>query len=170
MMSKSTLRHTSLHALACVVLLALLPGTVCAENGSMRIELELLPVDSRLPRGQLLRSLPHNQIVQLRRVVADPRPVSRRRNSELSEGQLLVVAYDSQGQELARTLVPDSRLVRAETLDASGVLIGEKLFRQKAELTIHLPNIPGMTTLKIFQPRWNGAEFALEPLNDILLP
>jgi len=169
-MTKPTSRLLLTIIISCAISIVAPHGDSHADKGSMKIDLELLPTDPSLPRGKILRSLPRNQRILIRHVHTDSRPVSKKRNPEISEEHLLIVAYDSHGKEIIRTLVPDSRIVRAETVNISGELVSEKLFRQEANLTVHIPNTPGIYSLRIFQPRWNGVKFVLEPINDVRLP
>jgi hypothetical protein len=94
----------------------------------------------------------------------------RRRNSQLSENQLVIVALDAQGKRIDTQFIPDPRVLRAESPGPSGELRGEILHHATTELLITLPDDPSITELRIYHPRWNGSTFLLEPLGTINLP
>ena len=86
----------------------------------------------------------------------------RQRSSELSSEQLLVVSVDAQGQERSRYLIPDPRILRAESPGPTGELMGEVLHRSTAEFVVMLPDDPTITEVRFYHPRWTGAAFTLE--------
>ncbi|MGA9773284.1 MAG: hypothetical protein WBV94_29915 [Blastocatellia bacterium] len=93
--------------------------------------------------------------------------LSRQRSLELSTNQLLVVAVNEKLQLRWWSLIPDPRIMRAETPDAGGTLSGQVLYRSKADFVIAFPDDETITELRIFHPHWTGSEFILEPLGAI---
>jgi hypothetical protein len=93
---------------------------------------------------------------------------ARRRALELSEAQILVVATDSRRQLVWWTAMPDPRFLRAETIDEEGNLTDAGgRYRGSVALHVEIPNDRGIEQLEIYHPRWNGAEFELEPLGAV---
>ncbi len=90
----------------------------------------------------------------------------RHRHPELSSQQLVVVAVDNQGQEIARVLIPDPRVIRVEISDPSGKLSSEIIYRTQVEFPVVIPDDPRISNFKIYQPRWTGTEFLLELIDD----
>jgi hypothetical protein len=98
-------------------------------------------------------------------------PMPRQRSPELSADQLLVVAIDTQGQEKEQVLIPDPRVLRAESPDdLTGELQGEVLHHATAEFLVPLPNDPTIAELRFYHPRWTGSAFVLDLLGVVLLP
>ena len=107
--------------------------------------------------------------------VVGKRPVSgtppRQRNPKLSPHHLVVVAFDMHGQEITRIVIPDPRIVRAETFDPSGHVTSSQIFyRSITEFLVILPDDHRITGLKIFQPHWTGSDFILKLLGETKLP
>lgn len=100
-----------------------------------------------------------------RRSVAGSLP--RQRNPQMSADQLVVQAVDARGVVVDSHLIPDPRLVRAEFPGPAGELSGEVLHRVDPDFLITLPNSPNLVELRLFQPRWTGTEFVLEPIGSI---
>jgi hypothetical protein len=93
----------------------------------------------------------------------------RQRSLELSTNQLLVVAVNGKRQLRWWSLIPDPRILRAESPDAGGKLGGRVLFRPKVEIIVAFPDDVTITELRLYHPRWTGSEFILEPLGAISL-
>jgi hypothetical protein len=100
-----------------------------------------------------------------RRSVAGSLP--RQRNPQMSADQIFVQAVDARGRVVDSHLIPDPRLVRAEFPGPAGELSGEVLHRVDPDFLITLPNSPNLAELRLFQPRWTGTEFVLEPIGSI---
>jgi len=93
----------------------------------------------------------------------------RERHPELSEDHLVVMAVDGRGDEIFRTIVPDPRLLRAETADPSGQLTNVLFYRVNIDFWITLPNDPDLEKVMIFQPQWTGTAFNLVPVGEARL-
>lgn len=97
------------------------------------------------------------------------RPLPRQRSLELSTNQLLVVAVNGQRQLRWWSLIPDPRILRAESPDAGGQLSGKVLHHSKAEFIVAFPDDETIIELRLYHPHWTGSEFTLEPLGTIPL-
>lgn len=106
------------------------------------------------------------------RLVGDVRHeqgLPRQRSKELSEQQLVGVAYDERGREIFRTAVLDPRLLRLETTDAQGRLHNRgRRFVERAQLELALP--ARTRSLQLLKPRWNGRNHELDELARVELP
>jgi hypothetical protein len=99
-----------------------------------------------------------------------PGSLPRHRNPELAVDQLLVIAFNAQGAEVDAQVIADPRVLRAEGPEPTGSLSGEVLHHATTEFLITLPNDPGITELRVYQPRWTGSGFVLDWLGSIHLP
>ncbi len=106
-------------------------------------------------------------VLERRRAVG---PLPRQRNPELSSDQIVVVAVGSQGQTIDAQTIPDPRILRAEAPGPTGELSGEVLHHAKTELLIAIPDDPRIVELRLYQPRWTGTVFVLDPLGAVRLP
>ena len=91
----------------------------------------------------------------------------RQRSRELVSDQIVVVAVDKYGREKNRTLLPDPRVLRAESPSLTGELRGQIFYRPKVEFIVPLPNDPEIAKLYCYHPRWNGTAFTLDLLGAI---
>jgi len=102
---------------------------------------------------------------------AAPRMPARQRDPQLSEDDLVIVAVNAQGEELAWQLVKDPTLIRAETPTPSGELEHRTLRRSEASFIVTLPqSAAAITELRLFKPRWTGSAYALDPLGTVTVP
>jgi hypothetical protein len=97
-------------------------------------------------------------------------PVQRQRLPQLSPEHLVVAVVDGFLRLQSWTMIPDPRLLRAELPDEQGELRGQLFYHSTAELSVTLPAAPSAAELHVYQPRWDGQEFTLEPLATIVLP
>jgi hypothetical protein len=93
----------------------------------------------------------------------------RERHPELSEDHLVVTAVDNRGMEGFRMIIPDPRLLRAETADASGRLSQVVFYRLSVDFWITLPEDPSFDRILVFQPQWSGTGFNLLPIGEARL-
>lgn len=93
----------------------------------------------------------------------------RRRDRQLSQDQLVIVAFDAQGNRIDTQFIPDPRVLRAESPGPRGEMRGETLHHATTELLITLPDDPSITELRVYQPHWNGSTFLLDLLGTINL-
>jgi len=93
----------------------------------------------------------------------------RRRDPKLSEDQLVIVALNAQGERIDTQVIPDPRVLRAESPGLSGEMRGETLHHATTELLITLPDDPSIMELRVYHPRWNGSTFLLDLLGTMNL-
>ena len=105
-----------------------------------------------------------NRVLTLVERKKHPQPLSRQRSLELSTNLLLIVAVSPQQQLRWWTLIPDPRIMRAESPNARGELSGRTLYRSKAEFIVAFPDDSTITELRLYHPNWTGSNFTLEPL------
>jgi hypothetical protein len=104
---------------------------------------------------------PINQFeVSQKRLLSGPLPIDR--NPELSAEQLVVAGADVNGSVLSWALVKDPRIVRSEQPGPDGTLSGTVLYRGTTDLLLMLPDSPEIVQVGVYQPRWTGAEWALD--------
>ena len=107
--------------------------------------------------------------VTARRLVAHM--PARQRDPQLSEDDLVIVAVDAQGVEIAWQVVKDPSLVRAETPTPSGELEHRILRRADASFIVTLPQrSPAIATLRLYKPRWTGSAYVLDAVGTVTIP
>ncbi len=109
---------------------------------------------------------PHFTPLQRKRT---PGSLPRRRSLELSPDQIVVVGLDAQGKEIYRDIMPDPRILRAESPGPTGELTGELLYHASTEFLIAFPDDQEIVELRLYHPRWTGGAFALDLLVSIAL-
>jgi hypothetical protein len=87
-------------------------------------------------------------------------PLPRQRMPELSPDQILVVTTDQQGEQTGWTLIPDPRIIRAESPGPDGELTGQVLHLSSAEFLVPVP-ADSTAGMRFYQPFWTGKEFSL---------
>jgi hypothetical protein len=131
-------------------------------------------ISSKSPGGMISKSLIeqyspsyHFSVIKHRHITARP---PKQRNPELSSDQLLVVAFDAKEKEIARIIIPDPRLIRAETFSLSGEIItSREYYRESTNFTLILPDNPSISNLKFYHPYWTGTEFILQFFGEVPL-
>lgn len=93
----------------------------------------------------------------------------RQRNPQVSADQILVQAVNAAGDVVDSHLIPDPRLVRAESPDSTGELTGEVMYRANPDFLITFPDVPDLVELRLFQPRWTGTAFVFDPIGSVSL-
>ena len=88
----------------------------------------------------------------------------RRRALELAETEILVIAVDENSRLMWWHVTTDPRLLRAESITASGEISGKVSFLRQVDFSIAYPDDPAIKELRIYQPVWTGAEFRLTSL------
>lgn len=91
-------------------------------------------------------------------------PVARDRDPQLAPDRLLVMAVDRAGKTIDLRIVADPRVVRAETADSTGLLSGTVLTYPEAELRFATAASADIHELRIYQPRWTGDGWVLDPI------
>lgn len=95
--------------------------------------------------------------------------LARQRSLELSPTQVLIVMVNQNDQVLWWDLMPDPRLLRAETADAEGFIGGKTLYSPSAEMLISYPADEMITQLRFYHPNWDGQSYSLQPIGNLFL-
>jgi hypothetical protein len=95
--------------------------------------------------------------------------IPRQREPELSSDRVVIVARDLNGKVIDWQVVPDPRVIRAETPGPRGELSGRVLYHPRADFLFTLPHDPGIARIDFYQPWWNGANFDLDLIGGVSL-
>lgn len=148
-------------------------GLAEAEDTKMTrvIELHVSSTSPNAARDNLSATPPTDNTITILSQKRAQGALPRQRNPELSQQNLVVVGVNAQGQEISRTVMLDPRIIRAETAEPSGKLTSSGLlYRNDATFSVMMPDDPGVAALKVYQPRWTGAEFTLDLIGEAKLP
>ena len=103
--------------------------------------------------------------------VVDRQPVlgavARERRPELAPDKLVVVLLDAGDREVDWRIIPDPRVIRGEFADADGKMNGQQLRRVETDFLVAIPDLPSITRLALYQPRWTGREFMLDLIGTV---
>jgi hypothetical protein len=88
----------------------------------------------------------------------------RQRSLELSQTQVLIAAVDEKNQLRWWQVVPDPRIVRAETETAAGELRSTDYYFNNLTMVVAFPDDPQIVSLQFYHPSWNGTGFDLKLL------
>jgi len=88
----------------------------------------------------------------------------RQRSLELAPTLTFIAAVDSTNKLRWWSIVPDPRLVRAETQTPTGELRRQDYYVSNVTLVVAFPDDPEIATLRFYHPVWNGTDFDLRPL------
>ena len=88
----------------------------------------------------------------------------RQRSLELAPTLMFVAAVDATNKLRWWSIMPDPRVVRAETQTATGELRGQDYYVSNVTLVVAFPDDPEIATLRFYHPVWNGTDFDLKPL------
>jgi hypothetical protein len=88
----------------------------------------------------------------------------RRRSLELADSEILVIAVDENSRLLWWHVMTDPRLLRTESITASGEISGGVSYLPEVDFSIAYPDDPAIKELRIYHPEWTGAEFRLTSL------
>lgn len=91
----------------------------------------------------------------------------RERRPELSADRLVLVSLDAAGRELDWRIARNPRTLRAELPTETGELSGRVLETAATDFSVSVPDIPGLTTVRVYQPRWAGSQYTLEPIGEL---
>jgi len=94
----------------------------------------------------------------------------RRRSLELAETEVLIVGVDKNARLLWWHAMTDPRLLRAETVKASGEISGRVSYLSQVDFSIAYPDDPAIKELRLYHPEWNGKEFRLTSLGVLTVP
>jgi hypothetical protein len=96
-----------------------------------------------------------------------PGALPRPRSLELSPTQLFIAAVDATNKLRWWTIIPDPRVVRAETQTATGELRGEDYRLANVTLVVAFPDDPEIANVRFYHPVWNGTDFDLKLLTNV---
>ena len=96
--------------------------------------------------------------------------LQRLRSLELATTQILVIALDANSNLLWWHLLTDPRLLRAETVGATGEITGRLSYLPQIDFSIAYPDDPTITELRFYQPEWTGEDFRLRSLGTLSVP
>jgi len=77
---------------------------------------------------------------------------------------MFVAAVDAANKLRWWSIMPDPRVVRAESQTATGELRSQDYYVSDVTLVVAFPDDPGISTLRFYHPVWNGADFDLKLL------
>jgi hypothetical protein len=132
-------------------------------------ELKINWTDSTKSTTELRSAITSEQQTQSPRVsIVDDKKRSgtlpRHRSLELSPEHIFIAAVDATDKLRWWSIMPDPRLVRAETQTASGELRREDYYVSNVTLMVAFPDDPEIANLRFYHPVWNGTDFDLKPL------
>jgi hypothetical protein len=93
-----------------------------------------------------------------------PGTLPRQRSLELSPTQVLIAAVDENNQLRWWSIVPDPRIVRAETQTPGGELRSQDFYLADPTFVVAFPEDKAIVYLLFYHPSWNGTAFDLQPL------
>lgn len=88
----------------------------------------------------------------------------RHRSLELSPEHIFIAAVDATDKLRWWSIMPDPRLVRAETPTPTGELRRQDYYVSNVTLVVAFPDDPEITNLRFYHPVWNGTDFDLKSL------
>jgi len=154
---------------ACLTAAAAVYGAGERPARSIVLRMSGAPTITAVPQSQGYQSAQPPESV----TVLEDRPArgsrQRERNPRLAADMFVVVAVDARGEEVARVTVSDPRVIRAEAAAPSGEFESQRMMRGEVELSVLLPDEPGIVALRIYQPRWTGDYYVLDYLSETAL-
>lgn len=96
-----------------------------------------------------------------------PGALPRPRSLELSPTHLFIAAVDATNKLRWWSIIPDPRVVRAETQSPTGELRGEEYHIPNVTLVVAFPDDPEIAHLRFYHPVWNGTDFDLKLLTNV---
>jgi len=88
----------------------------------------------------------------------------RHRSLELSSMHIFVAAVDPTNKLRWWSIIPDPRVVRAETKSPTGELSADNYYVANVAFIVAFPDDPEIAQLRLYHPVWNGTDFDLKPL------
>ena len=88
----------------------------------------------------------------------------RHRSLELSSMHIFIAAVDATNKLRWWYIIPDPRVVRAETKTSTGELRAENYYVSNVAFIVAFPDDPEIAQLRFYHPVWNGTAFDLKPL------
>lgn len=93
----------------------------------------------------------------------------RERRPQLSADMLVLVVRAADGRELDWRTTPNPRILRAEIPQPDGRLTGQFFELPDVDLFIAIPRLLDASTVRVYQPRWTGTDYALDIVGDVSL-
>ena len=138
-------------------------------SSSREISIQLKSTSIQADYLTLTKIKPQVNTVKITQQRIVPSTPPRQRNPELSEDQMVIAVFDTEGKEITRIFLIDPRLIRAESEDRNGRLTTQIFYREEVDFTIAVPDRSDLGELKIFQPHWTGSEFLMELIGETQL-
>ncbi len=88
----------------------------------------------------------------------------RQRSLELSPNHIFIAAVNETNQLRWWSIMPDPRVVRAESQTSTGELRSQEFYQSNFTLTVAFPDDPKITNLRFYKPVWTGSDFDLKLL------
>lgn len=144
----------------------LLPPRV---NQSRTIWARLKSADSSSLKKPFTTEMAQENSLSLLKMKTSQGKLTRQRSLELSPNQVLVVMVNHNNQVLWWDLIPDPRLLRAETADTEGFISGRTLYNPNAEILVTFPLDKAITELRFYHPDWDGQSYNLQSIGNLFL-
>lgn len=125
---------------------------------------------AQAPRGEQARGATGPIEMKVARRPDTGSHMPRLRSLQIAEDRLLAVAVDSGGGLRGVAVIADPRVVRSEWPGADGVLTGRTLRLTRAEFLLPVPDDPTVVAVRLFEPRWNGEAFVMQPIAFVQVP
>ncbi len=91
----------------------------------------------------------------------------RFRSVELSSQHLVLVTVDSANRLRWWSMVPDPRILRAETPDANNRLSGKVIYQPSVDTSFAIPDDAAATELRFYHPQWTDDRFVLTLVSSV---
>jgi len=131
-------------------------------------ELKINLADSTKSSGELRSAVNSEQTPSPKVSIVEDKKRSgtlpRHRSLELSPEHIFIAAVDATDKLRWWSIMPDPRLVRAETPTSTGELRRENYYVSNVTLVVAFPDDPEIANLRFYHPVWNGTDFDLKPL------
>lgn len=144
----------------------LLPARV---NQSQTILVRLESADMSSSEKQFTTEIAQEGSLSLLDIKLNKGSLTRQRSFEVSPTQVLVVMVNQNNQMLWWDTMPDPRLLRSESADATGNLNGKTLYRTSAVMPVSYPSDEGITDLRFYHPNWDGQSYSLKSIGSLYL-
>ena len=96
-------------------------------------------------------------------------PLPRPRVLNLALDRVLIVGVDSELRLRSWVVIPDPRLIRAESPGPDGVLKGKIVLLENPEFFVNIPDDPSIKQLRIYEPHWDGKTFNLALIGEVIV-
>src|ERR1700752_122712 len=125
-----------------------------------------------LSPGEQAQNLEQQSQAPSASIVEDKRrsgALPRHRSLELSPAHIFIAAVDATNKLRWWSIVPDPRVVRAETQSPAGELRRQDYNVASVTLVVAFPDDPEIANLRFYHPVWKGTDFDLKPLTNVSL-